>query len=48
MAAARQSYEEKDVSAALRTTYPERLYQASKQMTNVQIAEASEEEDIFE
>ena len=49
MAAARQSYDEKDVAAALRTTYPEGLFQAGKQSTAVHVAEemseAMEEEE---
>ena len=39
MAAARQSYEEKDVAAALRTTYPEGLFQAGRQSAAVHLAE---------
>ena len=43
MAAARQSYEEKDVAAALRTTYPEGLYQSGRQTTSVHVAEETSE-----
>lgn len=48
MAAARQSYQEEDVAAALRTTYPDNLFHAAKQTGtyHVEDAEPVSEEDL--
>ena len=46
MAAARQSYEEKDVASALRTTYPDNLFVVAKQSANVHVAEASDDDGM--
>ena len=56
LAAARQSYKENDIAAALRTTYPDNLYQASKQTATYRVDseepmeehEPQSEEDTFE
>ena len=45
MAAARQSYTEKDVAAALRTTYPDNLFQAARQTGTYRV---EDEEPISE
>ena len=56
LAAARQSYKEQDIAAALRTTYPDNLYQAAKQTATYRVdpeepmeeIENPSEEDAFD
>ena len=47
MAAARQSYEEADIAAALGTTYPEGLHQGSRQ-NGVHVIDENEIDDYLE